>query len=54
MALLLVLNSTVAFNGIIFYTNIIKAVGTFQFFIGQNYIIVFIPWLNLEMGIDAY
>ena len=54
VTILLVLNLTVAMgtlNGIIFSANIINA--NISTFVAQNYITVFIAWLNLDIGIDT-
>ena len=57
VALVLVLNLTVAvgtMNGIIFYANIMKANRSILFpYSSQNFIAIFLDWLNLEVGFDA-
>ena len=57
VTLLLVLNMTVAVgtvNGLIFYANVVYANKSILLpFQETNFIIVFISWLNLELGIDA-
>ena len=54
---LLVLNMTVAIgtlNGLVFYVNIVAANRSILLpFEEQNFITVFISWLNLELGIDT-
>ena len=57
VALLLVLNMTVAvgtLNGLIFYANVVYANKYILFpFQETNFVDVFVPWLNLELGIDV-
>ena len=57
VALLLVLNMTVAvgmLNGLIFYANVVYANKSILFpFQETNFVIVFVSWLNLELGIDV-
>ena len=57
VAVLLILNMTVAvgtLNGLIFYANVLAANRTILLpFSEQNYITVFISWLNLELGLDT-
>ena len=57
VALLLILNLTVAvgtLNGIIFYANIVAANSSvFLPFPNQNFITVFVSWLNLDIGFDT-
>ena len=54
---LLVLNMTVAIgtlNGLIFYVNVVAANRSILLpFEEQNFITVFVSWLNLELGIDT-
>ena len=55
--LLLMLNMTVAvgtLNGIIFYANIVGATSSTLFpYSTQNFLTVFIAWLNLDIGFDT-
>ena len=57
VALLLVLNMTVAtgtLNGLIFYSNVVYANKSILLpFKTNNFITVFISWMNLELGIDT-
>ncbi len=57
VAVLLTLNMTVAvgtLNGWIFYANVLAANRSILLpFSEQNYITVFISWLNLELGLDT-
>ena len=57
VALLLVLNMSVAvgtLNGLIFYANVVYASKSVLLpFQESNFLTVFIPWLNLELGIDT-
>ena len=57
VAILLAMNLTVAvgtLSGIIFYVNIVAANGkTFLPFTRPNFVIAFINWLNMEIGIDT-
>lgn len=58
VALILILNLTIAvgtLNGIIFYANIMEANGSILFFSysTRNFVIVFLEWLNLDIGFDA-
>jgi hypothetical protein len=57
VAVLLTLNMTVAvgtLNGLIFYANVLAANRSILLpFSEQNYITVFISWLNLELGLDT-
>ena len=59
VALLLVLNMTVAvgtLNGLIFYANILYANKSILFpndFQKANFLITFVSWLNLDIGIDT-
>ena len=57
VTLLLVLNMTVAvgtLNGLILYTNVVYANKSILLpFQQTNFLIVFISWLNLELGIDT-
>ena len=57
VALLLILNLTVAvgtLNGIIFYANVVYATSNSLFpYSTQNFLTVFIAWLNLDIGFDT-
>ena len=57
VALLLILNLTVAvgtLNGIIFYANVMYATSnTFFPYSTQNFLTIFIAWLNLDIGFDS-